>query len=124
MILRKTITLMHKTFYVQIGLDYTESEALSPVEREAIKQNGEPAVNCGGNFGEDPVLFSLPSRELRFPSQFPVVQLFNTDDFEDAENRANLYKDVITARIATALADAKAYAADNGDSTGTWTETL
>jgi cation transport regulator ChaB len=121
MILRKTISLLNKTFHVQIGLDLREEDALTPLEKDAIKQNGDPIVECGGDFS-DPT-FTLPSKELRFPSQFPVVQLFNTDDYEDAEDRANSYAGTVTARIVAAVAAAKTYSSNNGDSTGTWVQT-
>lgn len=123
MILRKTITLLNKTYHVQIGLDQGEDQALTPVEREAIRQNGEPVVDCGGAF-TGPPSFTLANRELRFPSQFPVIQLFNTTDYADAEARANVFKDTVSARIATAISGAKNYAADKGDSAGTWVDTL
>lgn len=122
MVLRKTITLLNKTYHVQIGLDQGEEFALTPVEREAIRQNGEPVVDCGGAFTGPPA-FTLPARELRFPSQFPVVQLFNTDDYANAEDRANVFKDAVSARIVTAVAAAKTYAGDKGDSAGTWVDT-
>lgn len=122
MILRKTITLLNKTYHVQIGLDQGEDQALTPVEREAVRQNGEPVVDCGGAFTGPPA-FTLPSRELRFPSQFPVVQLFNTDDYADAESRANVFKAEVSARIVTAINAAKTYANDKGDSAGTWVDT-
>lgn len=122
MILRKIITLLNKTYHVQIGLDQGEDQALTPVEREAIRQNGELVVDCGGAFTGPPA-FTLPTKELRFPSQFPAVQLFNTDDFADAESRANVFKNTVSTRIATALTAAKTYAADKGDSAGVWVDT-
>lgn len=94
---------LNNLFEVQIGLAGTPEEALTPVEREAFRNFGEPVVDCGGEFDDgDGLVFNLPTDERRFPSQFPVKQLFSLEDNADANDRAVLYRTTIEQRLVTA----------------------
>lgn len=94
---------LNNLFEVQIGLAGTPEEGLTPVEREAFRNFGEPLIECGGDFDDgDGLTFSLPSDARRFPSQFPVKQLFSLSDEADANDRAVLYRTTIETRLVTA----------------------
>jgi hypothetical protein len=89
-------------YSVQIGLANCPEDALTPVERQAFQAFGEPVVDVGGSFSGEDLSFTLPSDQRRFPSQFPVKQVFSLADNSDANARAVLYQTTIQARLVAA----------------------
>ncbi len=83
-------------FHVEIGVD-----KLTAAEQLAIDRFGEPVIAVGGSFTGS-VSFTLPARDVRFPSGFPVKQLFDLADFGDAAARSVVFRDTIKARLVTA----------------------
>jgi hypothetical protein len=98
------ISLTEATYRVQVGLAASPT-ALTPVEREAVAQFGEPVIELGGAFTQaDPSLtFSLPAAQARFPGQFPISQAFSLADYaEDANERAVLFRNTLITRLEAA----------------------
>lgn len=98
-----TISISGNAYHVQIGPDDRLSgSGLTPVEYEAFARFGEPVIDCGGTFTLGEGTFTLPANELRYPSQFPILQLFALDDFADAGDRADAFRAQILAKLAAA----------------------
>jgi len=95
--LADTIELIDNAYHVQIGL--AEERGLTPVEQEAFANFGDAVVDVGGEFSTEGLTFTLPTRDVFFPSGFPVKQIFSLDDFNDANARAVLWRDTIKTRI-------------------------
>ena len=97
-------------------------QAVSPTEQEAIDRFGEPVVDVGGSFtgsltrpgagAPTAVAFTLPSKQYYLPSTFPVHQTFSLADYEDADVRAEVYRQTIVARIGSARTTILARAAN------------
>jgi len=96
------IDLINRSYRVQVGLTGAPGTPLSPVEYQAIQRFGEPVVQLGGTFTAGGLTFTLPAATARFPSQFPVNQIFSLDDFADAAARATLFRNTMESRIVAA----------------------
>lgn len=101
-----SITLIGAVYHVQIGLGpgLGDAPSLTPREQEAIRQFGAPVIDCGGTFGSGEGSFDLPTDERQFPSGFPIKQLFSTQDYEDAAERATLFRSTVRTRIVDGMA--------------------
>lgn len=97
-----TKALSNGRYSVVIAL---RDDGLSLAEQEAISQFGEPVIDCGGSFDDQAGLtYTLATNEKLFPSQFPVKELFSTEDFpSDASARADLWKSTVIARLTSAV---------------------
>ena len=89
-------------FHVEISLP---TYGLTPVEAEAVAKLGEPVIECGGEFSTEGLDFELDSNERYFPSQFPVKQIFSGQDYENAYDRAILWKNIMKDRIQEAITE-------------------
>lgn len=104
--------------HVQVGVD-TAPGSITENERRALQQLGEPLVECGGDFTSP--TFTLPSNQLRFPSQFPVKQIFDrSTNAVTADSQANRWRLTILQRIQTAMATKLAGLTNDGR----WLETV
>jgi len=103
-----SIEIVNDVYVTQVGVP-----SVSPVEQEALNKFGDPVVDVGGVFtgtltrpsGGDPVAvsFTLPSKLYSLPSTFPVQQAFSLADYpEEADVRAEVYRQTIVARISSA----------------------
>jgi hypothetical protein len=111
------IEIVNDAYVAQVGI-----QAVSPTEQEALDRFGEPAVDVGGSFtgsltrpgdvSPTAVAFILPSKQYYLPSTFPVQQTFSLADFEDADVRAEVYRQTIVVRIGSARTTILARAAN------------
>jgi len=103
--LHTKIRLVDHAFHVEVGIPSGPVEdAFTASEWEAVSAIGEPSISVGGEFTDGASLtFELPLEQVKFPSQFPIKQIFDTDDHLDAADRATLYKDEISTRIDAAI---------------------
>ena len=78
-----------------------------------IAKYGESTIQLGGSFlGESPYVdFELSEDLALIMSESPFTQRFDSRDYADAEDRANLWKTTIQDRIAIAIDALRA----NGD---------
>lgn len=121
MILSSSISVIGDSDHVQVGLDET-ADALTPNERAAIQQFGEPVVACGGAFtGANALAFTLPALDLRFPSQFPVKHIFQREGDATSNAKAVAFRDTIQDRISAAL---YAKLQEAPGTTGRWINTV
>jgi hypothetical protein len=106
--IESSIEIVNDVYVVQIGVP-----SVSPVEQEALNQFGDPTVDVGGEFegtltrpsGGDPVSvsYTLPNKLYQLPSTFPVQQVFSLEDYpDDADVRAEVYRQIVIARITSA----------------------
>lgn len=105
MIIRDDLQLIANAFHIQIGLDTLRPDALSPEEAAAIARFGEPVVECGGAFSVGST-YTLAANQRRFPSQFPVKQVFGIADEASvaaANAKAVTFRTEIRTRIDAAL---------------------
>jgi hypothetical protein len=102
------ITPIDSRYHVEVAI-----KELSALEEEKIAQLGEPIVNAGGEFSKQledsdnpgsyyQVMFTLPVRHRRVPSDFPVKQIFDLVDYADADKLAKVYAQVMTERLTAA----------------------
>ena len=67
---------------------------------------------AGYNLAPYPLTFTLKPAPRRMHWDFPVVQIFDLNDYLDADLRAQIYANVITARLITAKASLVAQVSD------------
>lgn len=125
MILTSRIDIINNSYHVTIGLD-PGPDALTEVEKNALATFGEPVIALGGTFTPSPVTnpatFTLPVKDLRFPSQAPFTQIFPVTTYTpNTAAFATWYRTNIIAAINTAV-DAKTALPTTG--VGRWTETM
>ena len=101
-----SLEIINDTYRAQIGITSGRgSRGLSPIEAQGFQQFGDQIVECGGvitlNGGGT---FTLPTNPLRFPSQFPVIQLFSIADLtiETAQLQANSWLTQVQGLMVTA----------------------
>jgi hypothetical protein len=103
------------SFHVEVGV--TDVNPFTPAEAEALKNFGEPAVNCGGAVTADEVTITLPPNFRRFPSQFPVKAIFAVADNVHAADLATAFR----VMIETLLTNARnTLIAGSSAGVGTW----
>ena len=105
------IRLVNNSYEVE--LDLAEG-GLTPVEKEAIANYGEPVITAGGLFdaGGGGLSYTLGDDDRKFPSQFPVKKTFSRADYpSDANDRAVLYRTTLKTRLDTAMTALRSRAA-------------
>jgi len=75
----------------------------SEADKDLMAKFGEPEIDVGGNFTGPPA-YDLSSKLVKIMSESPFTQGFDSDDYGDAEDRAEVWKDEVSARISTAVA--------------------
>ena len=106
--INSSVEIVNDTYIAAVGV-----LGLTPVEQLAVDQFGEPVVDVGGSFSGSltrpgagsptTVAYVLPSKQYSLPSTFPVNQPFSLLDFpDDADVRAEVYRQTILTRIASA----------------------
>jgi len=104
MIIRHRIELKGRNYVVTLLLDDAAQNPITPLELEKLNQFGPMTVARGGvitpNSGS-PV--TLPTSDVYLPSDFPVRQTFNLDDYANAASLAAKWYEVMATRIQTAL---------------------
>lgn len=82
----------------------------SAVDDEKFAKFGVPNIDLGGDFEEGELSFSLPAFIVpvwnRAGQNF--VQRFDLADYDDAEDRADLWAETIEARILSAMTTLRA----------------
>ena len=80
----------------------------SAVEEEKLLQFGDPLIETGGSFkgmyDNVAVDYSLPTDPRRLTNDFPVCKCFDREDYEDAEERAVVFRLTLEQRIRQARA--------------------
>ena len=127
MIITSRIDLINNSYHVTIGLD-PGPDALTEVEKNALAAFGEPVITLGGTFTPSPVTnpatFTLPAKNLRFPSQAPFTQIFPVTTYTtNTAAFATWYRTNIIAAIDTGVSE-KVTLATNATGSGRWTDTV
>lgn len=127
MIITSRIDIINNSYHVTIGLD-PGPDALTEVEKNALAAFGEPIISLGGTFtptnpATNPVSFTLPVKDLRFPSQAPFTQIFpvTTYTLANAAAYAAYYRTAIKTAIDVGVDTKTALATTN---VGRWTDTV
>ena len=76
-----------------------------------ITKFGEPEIDLGGSF-TGPPLYTLPTNLVNIKSESPFNQSFDTSDFADAQDRADVWAAEIATRITTAVSTLRTDADD------------
>lgn len=86
------------------------TEQWSEGDRLLMEKYGEPTLALGGDFVSAPdyVDYSLPARYAKLMSESPFTQRFDSQDFNDADARADVWKTEIQDRITVLVADLRA----------------
>ena len=129
MIITSRIDLINNSYHVTIGLD-PGPDALTEVEKNALAAFGEPVITLGGTFTPSPppatapLTFTLPAKNLRFPSQAPFTQIFPVTTYTtNTAAFATWYRTNIIAAIDTGVSE-KVTLATNATGSGRWTDTV
>jgi hypothetical protein len=80
---------------------YTED--WSQADQELMAKFGEPEIDVGGSFTGPPA-YTLDTNLVRIMSESPFTQGFDSSDYADAQDRAEVWKDEVSTRISTAVA--------------------
>jgi len=96
--IRKFSTLVDDVYKISL---YTED--WSQGDQDLMANFGEPEVDIGGDFTGPPA-FTLSTNLARIMSESPFTQSFDGRDFADAEDRAVVWKDEVSALIVAAVA--------------------
>jgi hypothetical protein len=101
--LSRKVELIGNVYHASV--DKAATAGLTTAETEAITRLGEPLIAVGGNFvnGGLATDFDLPASSKRFPSQFPVKQLFSRDDSATANDEAVTFETEIALRVSSAM---------------------
>lgn len=99
--IRSFNTLANGVYQVAV---YTED--WSQLDKLLMAKYGEPSIDVGGSFlGDVPYLdFTLSSKLVLIMSETPFTQRFDSRDYADAEDRANLWRSTIIDRLSEAVA--------------------
>ena len=79
------------------------TEDWSQRDVQLMERLGEPEINLGGAFYDGAAMFELPDTFVRIKSESPMVQGFDSRDFADADDRANVWAAEIRTRISSAI---------------------
>ena len=99
-----------RTFKQIIGNVFQVSintEDWSQLDNQLMASFGEPEIDLGGSFTGPPA-FDLPSNYTRIKSGSPFIGRFDGDDYNDAEQRADVWTAEVTTRLKTAIDDLRA----------------
>lgn len=110
-----TRNLVQRRYHVEIRVP--ASGAFTPVEQEALRRVGEPVISCGGEFTDgDAITFTLGTNDRKFPSSFPVKQVFSLIDDENAGDHAQVWETVMKERITEGMRTIRAVLAASDSS--------
>lgn len=111
--LETSIKLISGVYHVTV--DLASEDGFTPVEQEAITQQGEPTIDVGGSFDDQAGLtYTLDTKQVQFPSQFPQKKTFSKTDYpSDAADRAQLWLDTVKTRIDTGVTAQRTATASN-----------
>ena len=104
--IRTFYTLQNDVFKVKVV-----TENWSEGDLSLMGLFGEPEVDIGGTFTGPPA-YTLPSNLARILSESPFTQSFDSRDYADAEDRANVWGDEIVAKIDAAVVALRALSDD------------
>lgn len=79
------------------------TEDWSERDVKLMEKFGEPEIDVGGTFGEYESAFDLPGDYRRIHSESPFAQGFDTRDFDDADERVDVWAAAVVARIRDAV---------------------
>ena len=84
----------------QVQISITE---VTPADQDLIKANGEPLVPVGGLVTGPSDTVTLPSKDARLTSGFPIVQIFDGSAFIDPAGLASAWATDVLAAITAAI---------------------
>lgn len=84
-----------------VASDYSQSEL------EKMAAFGEPEINLGGSFTGPPA-FTIPDTYARIKTGIPFMGQFDTRDYADAEDRANVWTNEVVIRLKSAISALRA----------------
>jgi len=85
------------------------TEEWSQLDQALMANFGEPQIDLGSSFTGPPA-FTLAANLANIMSESPFTQTFDGDDYADAEDRADVWKTEMSARIVTAVTTLRALA--------------
>ena len=97
--IRRFYTLTDGVYKVSI-----RTEQWSQLDQQLMAKYGEPEIDLGGSFTGPPA-FDLSSNLVKIMSESPFTQSFDSADYADAEDRANVWAAAISSRLDTAVTD-------------------
>jgi hypothetical protein len=97
--IRRFYTLNDGVYKVSI-----KTEKWSELDQQLMAKYGEPEIDLGGSFTGPPA-FTLSSNLVKIMSESPFTQSFDSQDYADAEDRADVWATEISARIDAAVTD-------------------
>ena len=82
-----------------------KTEDWSEHDKLLMARYGEPSIDLGGEFNSDDpyVWFDLSSNLVLIMSESAFTQGFDSRDYADAEDRANLWKTDIVSRLVSEI---------------------
>jgi len=83
------------------------AESVSQADLDLMTEYGEPIIDIGGSFTGPPI-FTLASKEKKIRTGFPVIQQFDGNADDDAEDKANAWTSENKAKILSALVTLRA----------------
>ncbi len=101
--LQSTVSLINAQYVVEISVPTYVTNPFTAAEREALEQFGSVSVSLGGTIPHGEGSFDLPANDVMFPDQFPVKETFDTEDDDDAGEKAKSWRDEVRSRIETAM---------------------
>ena len=104
--IRSFYTLQNDVYKVKIV-----TEDWSQGDTTLMATFGEPEIDLGGSF-TGPPSYDLPSNLAKIMSESPFTQSFDSRDYADAEDRANVWGSEIGDRIDAAVVALRAQADD------------
>jgi hypothetical protein len=100
--LRQFYTLTDDVYNVVL-----RTEDWSQRDLDLMAKYGEPEVDLGGSFTGPPA-FTLPSNLVKVMSDSPFTQSFDSRDYANAEDRANVWATAVIGRITDAMTTLRA----------------
>jgi hypothetical protein len=100
--IRTFYTLQNDVYRVKIM-----TEDWSEGDQNLMSLFGEPEIDLGGSFTGPPA-YDLGSNLVKILSESPFTQSFDSRDYVDAEDRANVWGAEIAVRITAAVAALRA----------------
>jgi hypothetical protein len=83
------------------------TESFSEVDQQLMAKFGEPEIDVGGSFTGPPA-FELPADLRRIRSESPFTMKFDSDDYVDADERAETWSTEMSTKIADAMTTLRA----------------
>jgi hypothetical protein len=79
------------------------TEDWSERDMRLMEKYGEPEIDAGGVFYDGAITFEIDNDYKCVKSESPFAQGFDARDFDDAEDRAEIWATEIGSRITTAI---------------------